>query len=103
MPQRQVDIAIVHQEVVVNDGSWRPLQHPLARVSGGRDIDKEGGTNTTLDRGGDRIGAKMGPHRLRTTNMTPTIWHRRHGRSARGGGEAAESDHGNGNKMEPQQ
>ena len=68
MPQRQVDIAIVHQEVAVNDGSWRPLQHPLARVSGGRDIDKEGGTNTTLNRGGRENWRKNGAPPTRTTN-----------------------------------
>ena len=57
MPQRRVDIAVVRRGVAV-DGSWRPLQRPLARVSGGMDIDEEGGANTTLDRGGEGIGAR---------------------------------------------
>ena len=39
MLQRRVDIAVVRQGVADNDGSGRPLQRPLSRVSGGRDID----------------------------------------------------------------
>ena len=36
-----------------DDGSGRPLQHPLAHVHGGRDSDEEGGTKATIGGGGE--------------------------------------------------
>ena len=62
--------------VANNNGSRRPLQSPLARVHGGRDSNKEGGTKETI--GGGWNGRKNGAAMMTTTNMVPRKCHWRH-------------------------
>jgi hypothetical protein len=59
----------------------RPLQHPLARVSGGGGAYKEGYMKTTISGGGGVHGRKNGAATIMTMNMTLTSRHRRHGQS----------------------